>query len=79
MALDRPRPDTDYRPTPAWVPRDLLSAVWFRFILEMADARPWRVCMGCGLPFLVTRDDQTTCPGSQACLKRRQRRVHFGR
>jgi hypothetical protein len=25
---------------------DLLSVVWFRFALDMAEARPWRMCVG---------------------------------
>ena len=63
-----------FRPFPALLPHDLLSAAWLQFALYMGDSnREWDICVACGLPFLVTRKDQTTCPGSAACQKRRQR------
>jgi hypothetical protein len=65
-----------YRPVPVLMPRSLLGAAWLQFWVYMSDIdREWRLCANpaCGLPFLVERSDQITCPGSEACRKGRQR------
>jgi hypothetical protein len=63
-----------YRPVPVLMPRSLLGAAWLQILLYVADFnREWRLCVACGRPFKVTRNDQTTCPGSAACQKKRQR------
>jgi hypothetical protein len=65
-----------YRPVPVLMPRSLLGAAWLQFLIYVSDFdRDWRLCANpnCGQPFLVERRDQTTCPGSAACRKGRQR------
>jgi hypothetical protein len=63
-----------YRPVPTLMPANLLGAAWLQFCLYVADFdRRWRLCVACGRPFEVTRSDLTTCPGSDACQKMRQR------
>jgi hypothetical protein len=72
---ERPLGDL-YRPVPLLMPRGLLGAAWLQFWIFVSDFdRYWRLCANpaCGLPFLVERSDQTTCPGSEACRKGRQR------
>ncbi len=67
-------PLSNYRPALSWMPRDLVSAAWYQFALEMSDLREHRFCEGCGLPFLLRRNDQRVCRGSWACRKARQRK-----
>jgi hypothetical protein len=75
MNFNHPRPLGGlFRPVPLLMPRDLLSAVWLQFCIDLADFdHEWRLCVACGRPFEVTRSDQTTCPSRPGCKKKRQR------
>jgi hypothetical protein len=72
MNFNHPRPLGGlFRPVPLLMPRDLLSAVWLQFCIDMADFDyEWRLCVACGRPFEVTRSDQTTCPSRPGCKKK---------
>ena len=63
------------RPVPVWVPQDLKTAAWLQFQQEIADARNWRLCAGCGQPFPVRRKGQTCCAGSPNCRKQKERKT----
>ncbi len=62
------------RPVLAWVPSDLKAALWFQLAQDVADARSWKLCAGCGLPFPVRRAGQECCAGSPSCRKKKERK-----